>query len=276
MKKEIFGTREWAQTSVDIQNGCPNNCRYCYARAEAVRWGRPWDNSVSDSVHSVNSVKISRLASSRKKLRIMFPAHHDITKQNVKECYVAILSLVKAGHQVLIVSKPDPEVIDMLLCTLPRENIEFRFTIGSACNAMLHYWEPNAPRLGARLESLISAWQAGFRTSVSIEPMLDSVPERVVELVAPFVTETIWIGLPNFLAQRLAINGEAAHVRKMGKDLMDLFTDDVIHRIHQNLVTNPKIRWKESMKKRLGLPLETKSPGMKERRHRTQETANAA
>jgi hypothetical protein len=62
----------------------------------------------------------------------------------------------------------------------------------------------------------------------------------------------------------------------MGKDLMDLFTDDVIHRIHQNLVTNPKIRWKESMKKRLGLPLETKRPGIKERQHTTQETANAA
>jgi DNA repair photolyase len=164
---------------------------------------------------------------------------------------------VKAGHQVLIVSKPDPEVIDMLICSLPNHgNIEFRFTIGSGCNAILHYWEPNAPRLGDRLESLISAWQAGFRTSVSIEPMLDSVPERVVELVAPFVTETIWIGLPNFLAQRLAINGEPAHVRKMGKDLMDLFTDDVIHRIHQNLVT--------------------KRPGINERQHTTQETANAA
>ena len=40
MSKRISGTREWSVASVNCVTGCENDCRYCYARHEALtRYG---------------------------------------------------------------------------------------------------------------------------------------------------------------------------------------------------------------------------------------------
>jgi DNA repair photolyase len=263
--KAIFGTKEWAEETLDIQRGCPNNCRYCYAMAEAIRFKATTPQTWPIAAINLPGMqaKFERLLRHKDPLRIMFPAHHDITTVNVRLCTAAVKDLVAARHQVLVVSKPDPTCIDYMCGQLDvaRASVEFRFTIGSVFRTNLQYWEPYAPTLGNRLESLLIARQYGFPTSVSIEPMLDTMPERVVALVRPHVTESIWIGLPNFMAQRLAINGEPDNVRQMGKELTESFTDATVRRIYANLKDDPLVRWKESMKKRLGLKLETKSPG---------------
>lgn len=38
--KSKTGTREWAVATVNILDGCPHGCRYCYARAMAMRFHR--------------------------------------------------------------------------------------------------------------------------------------------------------------------------------------------------------------------------------------------
>ena len=186
----------------------------------------------------------------------MFPAHHDITENNLLNATATIQMLLASGHSVLIVSKPRVKVIAALCDSLrafDKELIEFRFSIGSASQEILSYWEPYAPRLTMRQACLAIANANGFKTSVSCEPMLDILPESVVSLVESWVTETIWIGLPNFLASRLALNGQRDDVKAMGRQLMASFTDEVVARIYANLKDDPKIRWKDSMRKRLKL-----------------------
>ena len=39
MKKRT-GTKEWADSNVNIAFGCSNNCRYCYAKKMSVRFKR--------------------------------------------------------------------------------------------------------------------------------------------------------------------------------------------------------------------------------------------
>ena len=40
MAKKISGTKEWSIASVNCVTGCENDCRYCYARHEALtRYG---------------------------------------------------------------------------------------------------------------------------------------------------------------------------------------------------------------------------------------------
>jgi len=36
----ISGTKEWSVESVNCVTGCSHNCRYCYARAMALRFHR--------------------------------------------------------------------------------------------------------------------------------------------------------------------------------------------------------------------------------------------
>ncbi len=88
-----------------------------------------------------------------------------------------------------------------------KRNILFRFTIGSSNSETLKFWEPNAPTFEERLNSLKYAYQLGFKTSVSCEPILDTNTQVLVEKILPFVTDAVWVGKPNFLIRRIKMNG---------------------------------------------------------------------
>ena len=66
---------------------------------------------------------------------------------------------------------------------VPREQLLFRFTVGSAKDDVLSFWEPGAPTFAERMASLELAWAHGYQTSVSCEPMLDGHIEDVVHRV---------------------------------------------------------------------------------------------
>ena len=38
MKKEIFGTREWADKNYNVIFGCAHDCIYCYAKNNMIRF----------------------------------------------------------------------------------------------------------------------------------------------------------------------------------------------------------------------------------------------
>lgn len=44
-QKITSGTKEWADYNVNCIKGCYNNCRYCYAKMMAKRFGRSTDDT---------------------------------------------------------------------------------------------------------------------------------------------------------------------------------------------------------------------------------------
>jgi len=116
---------------------------------------------------------------------------------------------------------------------------------------VLKLWEPNAPDYDQKLESLKYAFNAGYQTSVSCEPMLDDKVDDVIQKVIPYVTETIWIGKPNKLNERLSMNGFKNDQVIMGsaRSLRELFSDEYILNLYERHRNNPKIMWKDSIKK---------------------------
>jgi len=116
---------------------------------------------------------------------------------------------------------------------------------------VLKLWEPNAPDYDQKLESLKYAFNAGYQTSVSCEPMLDDKVDDVIQKVIPYVTETIWIGKPNKLNERLSMNGFKNDQVVMGsaRRLMELFSDEYVLDLYERYRNNPKIMWKDSIKK---------------------------
>lgn len=250
-KQNQTGTREWAITNVNCCNGCANNCLYCYARGMAVQYKRikpdewqhekvrPWD--VDKNYGKFDGT-------------VMFPSSHDITPTNLDACLTVLGKLLDAGNKVLIVSKPRVVCIGTI-CELfmeYRDQILFRFTIGAMSNEVLSFWEPGAPAYEERKEALYIAFCAGYETSISIEPMLDS--ENVVALVgdlAPFVTETIWIGKMNRIRKNIAIDSDqtAQAIQKIEQGQ----SDDAVGEIYETLKDLPLIRWKKSIREIIGL-----------------------
>jgi DNA repair photolyase len=244
------GTREWAARNLNIAKGCSHNCGYCYARHDAVqRFKRvaadDWTTMVVDK-ERVKKGYGKRKNEDDSVYDVMFPTAHDITPEILDDCITVLVKVLAAGNSVLIVTKPHLECVYRMVDELDewKDQVAFRFTIGAIDHTILSGWEPGAPTYAERLASLKYAYNMGWTTSVSAEPMLD--PKNIDQLVAelsPYISETLWIGKMNKMAQRCrnAPPGAIAYLESE-------YTDEKILAMVDRLKDNPKIEWKDSIK----------------------------
>jgi DNA repair photolyase len=257
--KTKSGTKEWAPFNENIINGCSHDCKYCYARGMKIRFnqlgGREWtEEQLRVDPETAKILKRSG--------RIMYPTAHDITPQHLEEHVIFIRRQMEAGNSLLIVSKPHVDCVRRLCQEFAdnKDRITFRFTIGSIDNDVLRFWEPGAPLFEERLESLQLAYDQGFRTSISAEPMLEGNVDALIDAVSPFVTDTIWLGKINRLKSYLAHNGfTTPEILARAEALMQSQNDEAIRELYDRHKNNPKMRFKESIKKVVGLELQSEA-----------------
>lgn len=243
------GTKEWAASNFNFILGCPHDCKWCWAKEMAIRFGRATSESWKEE--HINLQKLQAKVSKRKG-RIMFPSTSDLTPKYLNESIFMLKKILEAGNEVLIVTKPHIECVAAICDAFQdfKDQIIFRFTIGSADDKVLKYWEPNAPSFQERLESVKLAYSMGYQVSISCEPYLDLYIDKVIDAVSPFVTETIWIGKANNLMARLKINGHKdQETLARAKQLMEWQSDANILKLYERLKGNPLIRWKDSIQK---------------------------
>jgi len=243
------GTREWSETSYNIQNGCQNNCLYCYARANALRFKRISKSDEWTQEHIRQKAVIRDWE--KRDGTIMFPTTHDITEQNIDAVAAVLRKMLQAGNDVLIVSKPRYSCIKRLCSEFAdyKQQIMFRFTIGSLNEEVCRFWEPGAPTPKERLQALKHAYNSGFQTSISMEPMLEGLHSTQCAFWAlkPYVTDTIWIGKMNKVRQRVDIsNPDNLRAVEMIERLQ---SDEEILKLVNALKDEPKVRWKDSIKR---------------------------
>ena len=244
------GTRQWSNKSINFQTGCEHNCLVCYAKDMAVKFNQinkgDWEKPVI-RMSDVNK-KISKWNQSL----VMFPSSHDITPNNINEAIIVLRKILEADNEVLIVSKPHYDCIKKICDTFTKykDKMLFRFTIGSYNNNVLKFWEPNAPSLDERMKSLKYAFDNGYETSVSCEPMMDNRVDNVIDAVKPFVTETIWLGKVNLMWSRLKRNTDMNDkLVKKAKQLDQWQTDPNILQLYDKYKNDQMIRWKDSILK---------------------------
>lgn len=249
MRKQKTGTREWAQTTVNIQRGCEHNCRYCYAREMAVRFKQCTAERWSQPV--IQPAKVHLKKYRKRKGVVMFPSTHDITPRNINECLVVLGKLLEAGNHVLIVSKPSKSCVRTLCDTFfgYRDQIVLRFTIGSVNDSVLGFWEPGAPGFLERKESLEDAWYSGFETSLSVEPYLDDQVEYLYECLVPYITQHFWIGKLRRLNKRVnMMQLTSAQICDYVQPLQSAQTNEAVMELYRRLNGKPHVRWKDSIR----------------------------
>lgn len=256
MAKRIFGTKEWSKSSENCVKGCKHACLYCYARSEALDKYHTISDTSEWATEIVDIEKVQKKKFGKRDGTIMFPTAHDITPSTMGFCITFLRHMLEAGNDVLIVSKPHLECV-MAMCDCLKDfkdQILFRFTIGALNNDVLAYWEPGAPSFGERYHALQYAYKAGFRTSVSMEPVLDWINlEPAFYGFAPFVTDSIWIGIVNYLDKRVKI--ETEEDRKRVAEIKDWQNVETYRKAYHTFKSHPLVRWKESIKEALGLEL---------------------
>jgi len=250
-RREITsGTKEWADHNVNCVKGCSNDCRYCYAKMMAKRFGRCQEHTWRDMVINKNAVDKDYV---RYKGRVMFPSTHDITDDpEIQEaCFVVIHKLLHAGNEVLVTTKPRPAVTEEIVRRFHafRDQLQFRFTITSADQQLFSFWEPNAPSLEERLTSLKYAYEQTFKTSVSVEPFLDYTPQTLIHSVSRYVTESIWLGPMNYIPS----NNIPESDKHYYEDIHHNYLLEHLQELYEDLRDDPIVRFKDSMINRLGM-----------------------
>lgn len=198
MSKAKTGVQEWAKHSFNFQKGCANGCKYCYARRILHRFEPDvdFDNPTQHLTNAAAALLVKTVGGV-----IMFPTMHDISSDNKRNYEHYLHILLSRNNKVLIVTKGNKEifeVIDSITTCYPSKlcNIELRVTITSANNDILKRFEPNAPSFSERLKLLKYAKGAGFKISISCEPMLDISVINLLAVARDFDCD-IWFGLAN-------------------------------------------------------------------------------
>jgi len=235
-KKRKFN--DWSKKTVNFCTGCENDCLYCYAKGMSIRFGQVKEGEWSKMRIREHDVKKEHRDYGE---LVMFPSSHDITPKVLDEAVVVLGNLLKVGNDVLVVSKPRYECIKRLCDKFLdyKDKILFRFTIGAINNDILSFFEPGAPRYEERKEALKYAFDNGFNTSVSAEPVLDI--NNVIDLffdLEPFVSETIWIGKVNHVRKNIKVKSPGVDrvVKEQCQENCDL--------VFELLNKEPKVRFK--------------------------------
>lgn len=249
-KNITTGTKEWADYNVNCAIGCVNNCRYCYAKLMAKRFGR-----ATEKTWKIMKIRQNAVTKSYQKFpgRVMFPSSHDIIDLPEIEnaCFKVLSKLLESGNHVLVTTKPRITIIQKIteIFSQYKDKLQFRFTITSRNDNLLQFWEPNAPLFQERMACLEFAYSQGFKTSVSIEPFLDHDPQVLVKMVAPYSTESIWIGKMNYIPRNNLPESQIPFYNEVRKN----YEPHHLLRIYEELKTFPKIRFKDSIRFVLGL-----------------------
>ena len=259
MTKKISGTKEWSSHSENCCQGCHHDCKYCYAKYNAIKRFKTvkegeWTNEVCQFD------KLNKKAKTYKGT-VMFPTMHDITPGNHMFVLTYAKRLLQAGNTLLVVSKPHKLCMEMFSLELGefKERILFRFTIGAKDDAVLKFWEPGAPSFEERYECLKFMHGKGFQTSISMEPLLEhEAVFECVKLFEPYVTDAIWIGMLNNIDKRVENDGSHEFPTMVNRVKAGQ-TPERVKEIYEILKGNSKVKWKESYKSVLGLELPTES-----------------
>jgi DNA repair photolyase len=234
-KKITSGTKEWADHNVNLIDGCVHDCKYCYAKKMAIRFKRKTETTWK--VMGVRQRDVDK-GYHKKTGRVMFPTSHDLVPDEpyFSACMSVLGKMLEARNDVLVTTKPHLVVIEYICKAFEmyKSQIQFRFTITSNDDAILGEWEPGAPRFQERLDSLKYAFHAKFKTSISIEPCLMPDPRDLVEMLRPYVTESIWIGTMNYCGAGLpftSLENVRNWVKWFPNNLLVRFKDSVKNKL---------------------------------------------
>lgn len=241
--KAKTGTKEWMPNSRNTDSGCVGDCLYCYGKFRAVRYKQ----RTNEDWHEMRPLKV-RQSTKKSEGGIMFPTTHDLRIEHVSRWGPFLKEMLENGNDVLIVTKPEYSAIAWICKNLKEfsDHIEFRFTIGTNDDTVAAYWEPGAPSPSDRLMAIAHACTLGFRTSISMEPLLIEQPKEMIDqLFMGWITGEIWIGCMNHYALKPEIPEEARQIKIQSRENMQ--------RVYESLKDNPQIRWKDSVQRLLGI-----------------------
>ena len=213
-----------ADYCINAYVGCAHACVYCYATFMKRYTGHaePWGRFVD--------VKINAPEILRKQLRKTVKGNVMIS--SVTDAYQPLESKFRLTRQCLELLSEFQFPVDILtksplvlrdVDVIRRfEDIDVGITITTDDENMRKVFEPHAPPISARIETLRKLKEQGVRTYVFIGPMLPMNPENLADLIRELADDVL-ISRMNYLSKTAHVFRKIGMLRWLDKD----FTGEV-------------------------------------------------
>lgn len=183
--KSILSVSKIYPYVINAYTGCQHNCSYCYARFMKRFTGHsePWGQFVDVKITAplLLQQEILHKKPDRVWMSGVCDAYQPLEKkyQLTRQC----LEILVQHHWPVTVQTRSPLVLRDLDILQQGAGIEVGMSVTTADDAIRALFEPSAPPIAARLQTLQELHQAGIRTFAMIAPMLPG-SESLAELLA--------------------------------------------------------------------------------------------
>ena len=241
----------WHGDEFSWQFGCSHDCVYCHSK---IRCARNDSNEpvVQNWGHEIIRPHEIELSTRTRNRQLLLPGAHDITPEHLDEALAVLDNLLNTDNELIVGLKPHLDCVKAICDRFheQKKKIQFLFSIGSTNQNVLSQWEPKAPTFEERLECLRYAFQLGFRTSVSAEPMLYTYDvERLIEAVSQYCNEGIWLGTMDYLEEILDLHPHIPWLKEAIEYIRDSQNFNVLLAIYNIYKENRLINFKSNFLK---------------------------
>jgi len=216
--------------------GCFHGCRYCYATFMKRFTGHTeaWGSFVDVKVNSpeVLQRQLQRKARGRVMISSVTDAYQPI-EAKYKLTRKCLEVLLQYQFPVDILTK-SPLVLRDLDLIKEFKDIEVGITVTTNDEKIRKVFEPKAPSITARINTLKKLHNNGINTYVFIGPVLPMNPEALLENINPHV-DSIIIDRMNYTSKTLKIYKRM----NLSKWLEDGFIENIIQRLENGFAGKP-------------------------------------
>lgn len=172
-------SRECCDLAVNIYDSCPHGCEYCYARAIAKRFGKPWGNVVSPRPGIVEAVRrqLTGMHGQGQKIMLCFTCDPYPMGCDSTATREVIRTIKESGNHVQILTKGGMDAMRDFDLLDANDSFGVTWSGGEVC-------EPNAAIHATRFVNLKAAKERGIGTWISCEPVI--VPSGVFGAIKYF------------------------------------------------------------------------------------------
>jgi len=174
---------------INPYTGCSHACKYCYATFMKRFTGHvePWGSFVDVKINAPEVLRRQLKRADKGKIimsSVTDPYQPLEAKYKITRKCLEVLELYKFPLDILTKSPlvlRDIDIISRL------KNAEAGLTITTDDDSVRKIFEPNAPPIQARIETLKKLYKKGIKTYAFIGPVLPMNPESLAKQIKPYV-----------------------------------------------------------------------------------------
>lgn len=237
---------------------CKHDCKYCYIGPMFRRWKKQCDVIDMESLMPSDPVKVNkkwRKVKNEKRSVYFFPSSSDIFVENAESYVKACISMMKAGHEIMFVTKPTLKSINAIILEFEKSGFNYKnnlivfVTISSDDDVILRNFEPNTSLFAERIEVLKYLANININVNVMMEPYLTD-PVRLISKFIDILPEKgiVAIGKMNYTPVMMFDN-DLEKDKSLKEYLKNLYSKSETEKLWNYVKLNPKIFLKkESIK----------------------------